>query len=211
MKITKLGHCCLLIEEAGLRILTDPGMFTVEEVSALNVDLVLITHEHPDHLHMDSVKKILTNSPKVQVVTNTAVGKILAEAGISFGKIENGQSEKLNGLVIEGYGDKHEEIYEEYGQVQNTGFFINNKLFYPGDALTNPGKPIEILALPAIGPWVKTKDAIKYALELNPKHCFPVHDGIVTVPVVFHMPLDQFLNKNKINFNPLTPGQGLEI
>ena len=28
MKITKLGHCCLVIEEKGLKILTDPGSYT---------------------------------------------------------------------------------------------------------------------------------------------------------------------------------------
>ncbi|MBI2052837.1 MAG: MBL fold metallo-hydrolase, partial [Candidatus Ryanbacteria bacterium] len=28
MKITKFGHCCLLIKENGVRILTDPGTYS---------------------------------------------------------------------------------------------------------------------------------------------------------------------------------------
>lgn len=38
-------------------------------------------------------------------------------------------------------------MHKTLDPVQNTGYFINDKLFYPGDALTNPNKEIEILAL----------------------------------------------------------------
>ena len=72
-----------------------------------------------------------------------------------------------------------EEIFEEIWQVQNTAFFIDKRLFYPGDAFYNPGKSIEILALPVGGPWTKVIDFMKYALEIKPKACFPVHDGML--------------------------------
>ena len=48
-----------------------------------------------------------------------------------------------------------------------TGYMINN-LCYPGDAFTNPNMPIDILALPVAGPWMRIKDAINYALTLKP-------------------------------------------
>jgi len=35
MKITKLGHCCLLIETKGKRVLTDPGSYTVKTHSKM--------------------------------------------------------------------------------------------------------------------------------------------------------------------------------
>jgi L-ascorbate metabolism protein UlaG (beta-lactamase superfamily) len=31
IKVTKLGHCCLLIETGGLRILTDPGSYSTSQ------------------------------------------------------------------------------------------------------------------------------------------------------------------------------------
>ena len=50
MQITKFGQCCLLIEVAGKRILTDPGRFSVSQNDVSNIDIILITHEHADHL-----------------------------------------------------------------------------------------------------------------------------------------------------------------
>lgn len=58
----------------------------------------------------------------------------------------------------------------------NTGFMFEDRFFYPGDAYTDPGCPVEILALPVSGPWVKIGEAIDYALKLKPKVAFPVHD-----------------------------------
>ena len=31
MKVKKLGHCCLIIEENGKKIMTDPGSWTIDE------------------------------------------------------------------------------------------------------------------------------------------------------------------------------------
>ena len=84
MRITKLGHCCLIIEEAGVRIMTDPGMFSTAQNDVKNIDVVLITHEHQDHLHIDSLKTVLKNNPGVKVITNRGAGKLLEKEGISY-------------------------------------------------------------------------------------------------------------------------------
>ncbi len=179
MKITKLGHCCLLIEEGGLRILTDPGAYSTAQDKINNVDLVIITHEHQDHFHIDSLKTVLKNNPKAKVITNSAVGKILTEEGVNFELVEQNQKTTFAGLNIEGHGDEHAYIYSTITPVQNTGYFIGERLFYPGDALYNPQKSVEILALPVAGPWLTIGQAIDYAKEISPKICFPVHDGML--------------------------------
>jgi|SRR3989344_5235733 len=178
MKITKFGHCCLLIEVEGLRILTDPGAYSTLQKDVPDVDVILITHEHPDHLHIESLKNVLEHTKQVVVITNTSVGKILDKEGISYQIIEHGQKTEVRGVVIEGFGKKHAEIYKTALLVDNTGYFIANKLFYPGDAFTLPGKPVDILALPVAGPWMKISEALEYALQLHPKRAFPVHDGM---------------------------------
>jgi L-ascorbate metabolism protein UlaG (beta-lactamase superfamily) len=202
MKITKFGHCCLLIVENGVRILTDPGSYTIEAQEQLkNIDLILFTHEHVDHFHAESLKKILTNNPNATIVTNSTVGKLLDKEGIKYQVVGDGQKTEFKGLAIEGFGTKHAIIYEDYGQVENTGYFVANKLFYPGDAFTDPGKPMEILALPAGGPWMKASEAIDYGKKLKPKKAFPVHDAMFLPGSNFSLMLIQnFLAKDKIEF-----------
>ncbi len=49
MRLTHLGHACLLAEVGDARMLVDPGVLSgFDDVS--NLDAVLVTHQHPDHL-----------------------------------------------------------------------------------------------------------------------------------------------------------------
>ncbi len=107
MKITKFGQCCLLVEIDGKRILTDPGRFTTVQNSVDDIDLVLITHEHFDHLHTDSLLAILKNNPKAKVVTNSSVGKILSTLDVSCEIIEGRDVGVVDGIAIEAYDGKH--------------------------------------------------------------------------------------------------------
>jgi len=77
MKVTKFGHCCLLIEEKGLRILTDPGSYSTAQNDIKNIDVILITHEHADHMHIPSLKNCIKNNPKARIITNKGVAKML--------------------------------------------------------------------------------------------------------------------------------------
>ncbi|MFA6177824.1 MAG: MBL fold metallo-hydrolase [Candidatus Paceibacterota bacterium] len=180
MKIKKLGHCCLVIETNGKKIMTDPGHYTVEEhEKERDLDLVLITHEHLDHFNIESLKKIIKNNPNVLVITNDGVGKILTKEGIKYEVLKDKSPKDFSGVEIEAHDCRHEEIFQDFGQVLNTAYFIDKRLFFGGDSFYNPGKPIEILALPVAGPWTKVKDTIKYVIEINPQTCFPVHDGML--------------------------------
>lgn len=157
--------------------MTDPGEYSTLQNEAKDIQYIFITHEHKDHLHIESLKTVLKNNPKVKVVTNRAVGKLLEVETIPYELLEHGEVRDFSGISVEGHGEKHAVVYEQFGQVQNTGFFFANRFFYPADAFYNPGKPVEILALPVAGPWAKISDAIDYAKEIRPKVCFPVHDG----------------------------------
>lgn len=213
MKIKKIGHCCLLIQINGVTILTDPGAFSVEQNSVVGIDVVLITHEHADHLHIGSLQEVLKNNPNSKVITNIGVGKKLHEVGVSHSIIDGGNSVVVNGITIEAFDGKHEEIFEEIGQVQNTGYFIDKKLFYSGDSFYNPERPVDVLALPVAGPWCKVSDAIRYALAIKPNKVFPVHDGMLQRDRIgsSHKIPEKVLSENGIQFIVMNDGDEKEF
>ena len=213
MKITKFGHCCLLIEYQGVVVLTDPGNFSdLGAVAKLTgIDAFLITHEHQDHLHVETLKELLAGNPGAQVITNTAVGNILKVEDIKYQVIDDGKVTSVRDVEVAGFGTKHAPIYEGLPQVENTGYLIGGKLFYPGDAFTEPGKPVETLALPISGPWMKFSEAIDYARKIKPGHAFGVHDGILVQPNFMDGMATTILQKYGISYTKLEHGKGQEF
>jgi len=212
MIIKKLGHCCFVVEpKDGVRIMTDPGAFSTLQIEEKNISAILITHEHSDHLHVDSLKEVLKNNPMAIVITNTAVGKILEELEIKYIKVEEGVKYEIQGVNIVGFGDRHAEIYEKFGEVQNTGYMIDN-LCYAGDSFNYPNAEVDILALPVAGPWMKIKDAIDYAKNIRPRICFPIHDAIMQdfATFVWKIP-EKLLKEDNIDFKKLEIGKFEEI
>lgn len=179
MKIIKLGHCCLVIEQPGLKIMTDPGNYSDAQNEVTGIEVILITHEHPDHLHLESLKTVLKNNPQAMIFTNQGVGAILKREQIAYQLLAHGQTQTINGVVIAGQGAQHAPIYPTVPAVINTGYFIGGRFFYPGDAFYQPPQPVEILALPVAAPWLKLAEVLDYAKAIKPKVCFPVHDGML--------------------------------
>ena len=209
MHIKKIGHCCLVISTGTVTIMTDPGGFSTAQNEIKGIDIVLITHEHHDHFHIDSVKQIIANNPNAKIITNGTVGALLTAQHIPFELVSQGGESKAHGAHIEGYGCTHATIYQDMGQTENTGYFIDGKLFYPGDAFTNPNRPVDILALPSAGPWMKVSDAITYACMLKPRVAFPVHDAIMSSHFVgfLHGMLEKILAQNSVSFVGLKEGE----
>ncbi len=213
MYITKIGHCCLRIKVNGVTFLTDPGAYSEGQGSVTGIDIILITHEHGDHLHIESLKEVLKNNPTADVITNAGVGAKLGEAGIPYTILQGRDSSESRGIMLEAFDAKHEEIFEDFGQVQNTGYFIAEKFFYPGDAFKDPERPVDILALPVAGPWCKIADAVHYALRVKPRVAFPVHDaGVIEERLgSAHGAPAHFLPKHGIEFVTLKEGDSHEF
>ena len=180
MKITKIGHCALVLEHEGIKLLTDPGMFTIEaQQKVTGLDAIVITHEHQDHYHIESIKVLLKTNPNVQIFTNSAVGKLLSAEGITSTLVGDGQSADIKGIKIEGFGREHAVIYGDMSRVENTGYMIADKFYFPGDNFHAPGRAVDVLALPVAGPWMKMSEAIDFAKAINARTAFGVHDGMI--------------------------------
>lgn len=212
MIITKLSHCCLLIEVKELRILTDPGIYSDAQNDLENINLVLITHDHADHFHIESLKTVLKNNPNAKIISTQIVNDLLKAEGISAQIFKDGDSQTFKEILISAHGEVHATVHKELPRTQNIGFFIDSKLFYPGDAFIIPGKQVDVLALPVAGPWMKLSEAIDYALQIKPKKAFNVHDAILKdqLGTTAKVP-KMLLEKQGIEFIELADGQSFEV
>ncbi len=215
MTITKYGHCCLVIEVDGVKILTDPGNHEFASMGADPkklplVDAVVITHEHQDHFHLPALNTVLANNRGVPVYTTASVFRLLTQEGRTSSVLQDGDTASVRGVPITGMGKQHAEIYGDWNRVENVGILVAKKFFYPGDAFTSIGAPVDILALPIAGPWMKIQEAADYALTVKPKYCFPVHDGMLKTVVPQHRLLEHLLPPAGITFQSAELGKPMK-
>ncbi len=214
MTITKLGHCCLLIEVRGVRIMTDPGVFTKDlHERERGLDAVLITHEHADHLHVASLRALRAANPAARIICNTGVGRLLAAEGIPHEVLADGATTDVKGVPIAAAGTVHATVHASLPLVDNTGFFIAESFWYPGDAFTRIEAAPAILALPIAGPWMKLSEAIDFAIAQKPELCIPVHDHVLSEDgrAVHERVTGSILEARGIRFLPLEIGKEYEL
>jgi L-ascorbate metabolism protein UlaG (beta-lactamase superfamily) len=182
MQITKLGHCCLVLDVNGTKIVTDPGNFSTAQDTLTGITILLITHEHGDHYHVPSVAAIVKNNPDIEVVCNKAVAALIAKENIpcKVQVVGDDESVTVSGILIEGFGTEHAVIYGQMGACENTGYRVAEKFYFPGDNLHAPGTAVDILALPVAGPWMKIAEAVDFAKAIKARIAFGVHDGMIT-------------------------------
>jgi len=209
MKISKHAHSCLLIEESGKKVLIDPGVYSYEE-KALNLgsleslDLLLITHEHPDHFYLPAIKEILQKFPDIRIVTNPSIVEILKKEGIA--------STSQGNDFVQVEEVPHEHVFGIPQMPKNALFKVFGKLTHPGDSLTF--KPeTDVLALPVQAPWTSLTEAAEKALSWKPKVIVPIHDWHWSGPArdSFYERLEGFFSQNGIEFKGLQTGEVVEV
>jgi L-ascorbate metabolism protein UlaG (beta-lactamase superfamily) len=179
MKLTKLVHACVKLEKDGATLVIDPGAFSEPAATLADADAVLITHEHFDHLDVDSLRAALTAKPDLEVWTNPAVAEQFADAKDRVHAVRHGDTFTAAGFSVHVYGEKHAEIHKDVPIIDNTGFVIDGEVFHPGDALTIPEDPVPTLLVPVNGPWLKVAEMIDYFREVAPRQGFALHDGLL--------------------------------
>lgn len=197
----------MLIEEKGVRFLTDPGAFTADTHASLtNIDAILFTHEHADHYHVQSLQMLVKLNPSAKIICNASLGPILEKAGITHEVLSDGEATDIKGVAVAGHGVAHAIIHSSLPQMQNTGFLIAGRFWYPGDDLSiDPGVKPELMALPVAGPWMKLSEAIDYALKIKPTAAFPVHDMILNTALTGFVPqtVGNILETHGVRFYPI--------
>lgn len=179
MRITKFGHACVRIEHAGQVLVLDPGGWTSPE-AVDGADAVLITHEHPDHADPALLRR--TNAPVFTV--DGVAARLRAEAPDIAERttvLTAGTAFEAAGLEVTTVGELHAVIHPELPTVSNSGFLVSDgstRLFHPGDALTGPGEPVDVLCLPVSAPWLKIGEAIDFGRSVGAARNLAIHDEV---------------------------------
>jgi L-ascorbate metabolism protein UlaG (beta-lactamase superfamily) len=179
MQFTKLGHSCVRLEKDGAVLVIDPGVWTDAAAALAGAAVVMVTHEHTDHLDADAVRAALQASPELTLWANPSVTAQFAEFGDRVHETRHGDVLSAAGFDVHVYGHDHALIHKDIPWVANTGFLIDRALFHPGDSFTVPGEPVRTLLVPISAPWMKAAEMIDYFREVAPARGYAIHDAIL--------------------------------
>jgi L-ascorbate metabolism protein UlaG (beta-lactamase superfamily) len=175
MRLTHYGHACVLLE-LPQRVLIDPGAYSAGFEDLHDLDLVLVTHAHPDHLDTDRLRALLVNSPQARVVHSPGAATVLS--GLDTIVAIPGDKLMIAGVEITVTGNgAHACIHPDVAGSDNNGYLVNGAVLHPGDTLQPVDGPVDVLLVPAAGPWMKIQEGIDYLREVAPRVAVPIHQG----------------------------------
>lgn len=186
MRLTHIGHSCLLVEAAGIRVLMDPGVLShgFEELSDLAA--VVITHQHVDHLDVERLPPLLEANGSARVLAEPEVAAELRRVGIEADALHSGETQVVGdaGLEISAVGGEHAVIHPDIPRVGNVGVVLRAggepTLFHPGDALDTVPEGVDVLAVPLSAPWAALDETADFLRAVTPDRWFPIHDGLLS-------------------------------
>jgi len=184
LKITFIGHGTLMFNFDGKVVHVDPWGKLADYSKLPKADLILITHEHQDHLDLDAIKKIKTDKTMVILTKNCA-------EKVKSGKVmNNGDVETVAGVKIEAVPAFNLVHMRGPGQPFHpkgvgNGYVItfgDKRVYVAGDTENTPEmkglKQIDIAFLPMNLPYTMTPEMVADAAKaFKPKILYPYHTG----------------------------------
>jgi L-ascorbate metabolism protein UlaG (beta-lactamase superfamily) len=141
-----------------------------------DLDLILVTHAHPDHLDADLLRGLLANSPQATIVHSPGAASALADLDTTVAT--PGDKLVITGVEILVTGDgAHACVHPDLAGSDNNGYLVNGAVLHPGDALQPADGPVDVLLVPAGGPWMKIQEGIDYLRAVAPRVAVPIHQA----------------------------------
>ncbi len=182
--ISFLGHASLMLSWNDKIIHVDPVSCEADYRMLPGADMILITHDHDDHLDVNAVHCAKTAAAKV--VGTPGVEKQLH--GIVV--MKNGETRTVDGLKIEAvhaYNIKHMRAPGMPFHPRGIGngyvvTFGDKRVYFAGDTENIPEmkelKDIDIAFLPMNLPYTMTPEMVADAARaFRPKILYPYHQG----------------------------------
>lgn len=210
MRLTKKTHACIRLEKDGQTLVIDPGTFS-EEDAAVGADVILVTHEHPDHFNEDRLRAAMEANPGAGIWTLRSVAeKISAAFPGRVHTVGHGDTFTAAGFDVQVHGELHAVIHPDIPRITNVGYLVDGSVFHPGDALTVPDHPVETLMLPVHAPWNKISEVIDYVREVKPRRAIDIHDALLTdlARPIYDRQIGAL---GGAEHDRLTPGEGTDV
>ncbi|MCS6770035.1 MAG: MBL fold metallo-hydrolase [Candidatus Caldarchaeum sp.] len=186
VEITWLGHDAYLIKK-DKTIYIDPYKIS----SGPPADIVLITHDHFDHLSLDDLKKITTDKTTIVAAKNCEHElKKLGKGNVKY--VSPGDSLQVEGVQVKAVHAYNVNKFREPGKVFHpreyggVGYVVTVggvSIYHAGDTDFIPEMKdvkADVALLPVSGTYVMTaSEAVEAANVLKPAVAIPMHYGAI--------------------------------
>jgi L-ascorbate metabolism protein UlaG (beta-lactamase superfamily) len=179
VRLTKIGHSCVRLDDGAASLVLDPGMFVDAAAAIAGVHAVLVTHEHPDHVAVDQVRAALDADPDLRVWAPPPVIAALGGADDRRTVVGAGESFEAGGFPVRTYGGQHALIHPLIPVVPNVAYVVGDAVLHPGDSFTVPDRPVQVALVPIHAPWSKAAEVIDFAVSVRAPRSFAIHDGLI--------------------------------
>lgn len=181
LEITCIGHASLMFTFNGMVIYVDPFSMTADYSKLPKADLILITHQHSDHMDqqaIDKIKKEDTIFILTKKCSETMKGIVM----------NNGDVKEIKKLKIEAV-PAYNIVQMRTGGMpfhpkgEGNGYIItfgDKRVYVAGDTENTPEmkalKDIDIAFLPVNMPYTMDEDMVLDAIKaFKPKILYPYH------------------------------------
>ncbi len=194
LEITFIGHASLIFTFGEQVVHVDPVTREADYTNLPKADLVLVTHEHSDHLDPKALKTLRTDETEV-VMTEACAKKV--KGGIVM---KNGDTKVVKGFRIEAvpaYNIVHERRPGTPFHPKGVGngyvmTFGDKRIYIAGDTENTPEmkslKDIDIAFLPMNLPYTMTPEMVADAAKaFKPKILYPYHFSDTDTSIIVNL------------------------
>jgi L-ascorbate metabolism protein UlaG (beta-lactamase superfamily) len=239
-----VGHATVLVEADGVRLLTDPFLGnhlgplrrhgpTPDPMALGEIDLVLVSHAHPDHFDLPSLRALAGD---FTVIVPSGLARAARRCGHRVREIRAGQTIEEHGRHVTAVHARHWRWPLE-ARARTLGYLVDGavRVYFAGDTAPFAGLArlagrVDLALLP-VGSWgphlgpghLDPEGAAGIAGLIGPEIAIPIHWGTFYPPLLHRLhrgPLDdpgrQFrdhaaLLAPAVEVRVLRPGDGARL